>query len=59
MGITAGMGTVLIMTFYIIDDAFHQSFYGNTSWLWGFPCILFFLVSRLWLVCLMNSTTTR
>lgn len=55
MGIAAGMGAVLIMTPYIIDDAFHQSFYGNTSWLWGFPCILFLLVSRLWLVCLRDE----
>jgi 4-hydroxybenzoate polyprenyltransferase len=50
-GVAAGLGAVLIMVLYIIDDAFHQSFYGNTSWLWGFPCLLFLFVSRLWLVC--------
>lgn len=55
MGITAGMGAVFIMTLYIIDDAFHQSFYGNTSWLWGFLCVLFLLVSRLWRVCLRDE----
>jgi 4-hydroxybenzoate polyprenyltransferase len=55
MGVATGMSAVLIMTLYIIDDAFHQSFYGNTTWLWGFPCILFLMVSRLWLTCLRDE----
>jgi 4-hydroxybenzoate polyprenyltransferase len=50
-GVSTGMAAVLIMVLYIIEDAFRQSFYGNTEWLWGFPAILFLFVSRIWLVC--------
>ena len=45
------MCAVLILVLYIIDDAFRQSFYGNVTWLWGFPAILFLFVCRIWLMC--------
>jgi 4-hydroxybenzoate polyprenyltransferase/phosphoserine phosphatase len=51
IGIATGVAAVLIMVLYIIDDAFRQSFYGNTTWLWGFPAILFLFVCRIWLKC--------
>lgn len=50
LGIATGMCAVLIMVLYIIDDAFHQSFYGSTLWLWGFPAVLFLFICRVWLV---------
>lgn len=58
IGIATGMCAVLILVLYIIDDAFHQSFYGNTIWLWGFPIVVFLFVCRVWLMCqrdLMND----
>jgi 4-hydroxybenzoate polyprenyltransferase len=39
------------MVLYIIDDAFSQTFYGDTIWLWGFPICLFLFVCRIWLMC--------
>lgn len=51
VGMATGVAAVLIMVLYIIDDAFRQSFYGNTAWLWGFPAILFLFVCRIWLKC--------
>lgn len=51
IGMATGVAAVLIMVLYIIDDAFRQSFYGNTAWLWGFPAILFLFVCRIWLKC--------
>ncbi len=51
LGIATGTGGVLIMVLYIVEDAFRQSFYGNTAWLWGFPIALFLFMSRIWLVC--------
>lgn len=51
LGVSSGMCAVFIMVLYIIEDAFRQSFYGNTLWLWGFPIILFLFISRVWLMC--------
>jgi 4-hydroxybenzoate polyprenyltransferase len=51
IGMATGVAAVLIMVLYIINDAFRQSFYGNTGWLWGFPAILFLFVCRIWLKC--------
>ena len=50
IGVAAGLGAVVIVILYIIDDAFRQSFYGSTLWLWGFPPLIFLLVCRIWLV---------
>lgn len=51
VGVSAGVGAVLILVLYIINDAFAQAFYGNKTWLWGLPPLLFLLVSRIWLMC--------
>jgi 4-hydroxybenzoate polyprenyltransferase len=51
IGVATGMCAVLIMVLYIIDDAFSQTFYGDTIWLWGFPICLFLFVCRIWLMC--------
>lgn len=49
-GLAAGIGSVIIMVLYIIEDAFRQSFYGSTQLLWGFPPLIFLLICRIWLV---------
>lgn len=50
VGLAAGLSAVIIMIFYIIEDAFRESFEGNALSLWGFPPIVFLLVCRIWLV---------
>jgi hypothetical protein len=50
VGIAAGLGAAIIIVLYIIEDAFRQSFYGWTAWLWGFPPLVFLLICRIWLV---------
>lgn len=50
VGLAAGISAVLIMVFYIIENAFRQSFEGSVWSLWGFPPIMFLLVCRIWLV---------
>ncbi|NKE44148.1 UbiA family prenyltransferase [Roseomonas frigidaquae] len=50
LGPSAGMGAVVTLILYVIFDAFRQTFYGNTAWLWAFPLILFLWVSRIWLM---------
>jgi len=55
LGIACGLAAVIIMVLYIIEDAFRESFYGNTTWLWGFPGILFLFVCRVWLVCVRGA----
>lgn len=49
LGPSAGMGAVVTLVLYVMFDAFRQTFYGNTAWLWAFPLILFLWVSRIWL----------
>ena len=50
LGIAAGLSAVIVTIFYIIDDAFRQSFYGRTTWLWGFPPLVFLFICRTWLI---------
>jgi 4-hydroxybenzoate polyprenyltransferase len=49
-GLATAIGSVIIMVLYIIEDAFRQSFYGSTQFLWGFPALIFLLICRIWLV---------
>jgi 4-hydroxybenzoate polyprenyltransferase len=49
-GLAAGIGAVLIMVLYIVEEAFQKSFYGATQWLWGFPPLVFLFMVRIWLV---------
>jgi hypothetical protein len=49
-GLSAGVGAVLIMVLYIVEEAFRSSFYGTTAALWGFPPLVFLFVIRIWLV---------
>lgn len=55
MGLSTGLGAVLILVLYIVHDAFAQTFYGNTTWLWGFPPVVFLFVARIWTVCLRGE----
>jgi 4-hydroxybenzoate polyprenyltransferase len=50
VGLAAGVGAVLIMVLYIVEEAFRNSFYGTTAALWGFPPLVFLFVIRVWLV---------
>jgi 4-hydroxybenzoate polyprenyltransferase len=50
VGLAAGVGAVMIMVLYIVEEAFRSSFYGSTGWLWGFPPLVFLFVVRIWLV---------
>lgn len=54
-GMSAGMAAVVIMVLYISSDAFLLSFNGYANWLWGFPPLIFIIVSRIWSVCLRNE----
>jgi len=50
VGLASGIGAVMIMVLYIVEEAFRNSFYGSTVWLWGFPPLVFFFIVRVWLV---------
>ncbi len=50
IGVAAGVGAVMVMVLYIVEEAFRSSFYGSTGWLWGFPPLVFLFVVRIWLV---------
>jgi 4-hydroxybenzoate polyprenyltransferase len=50
VGLSAGLGAVMIMVLYIVEEAFRSSFYGATAGLWGFPPLVFLFVVRIWLV---------
>ncbi len=55
VGLAAGISAVIIMIFYIIEDAYRESFDGNPLSLWGFPPIVFLLVCRIWLVTMRGE----
>ena len=48
VGMSSGIGAVMIMVLYIVEEAFRNSFYGSTGWLWGFPPLVFLFVVRVW-----------
>lgn len=50
-GVAAGTSALLVLVFYIINDAFQQTFYGDVAWLWGFPVALSIIVGRIWVAC--------
>jgi 4-hydroxybenzoate polyprenyltransferase len=50
VGLSTGIGAVMIMVLYIVEEAFRNSFYGSTGWLWGFPPLIFLFVMRIWLL---------
>ena len=50
VGLSSGIGAVMIMVLYIVEEAFRNSFYGSTGWLWGFPPLVFLFVVRVWLL---------
>jgi hypothetical protein len=50
VGLAAGVGAVLIMVLYIVEEAFRSSFYGTTAALWGFPPLVFLFIIRIWLI---------
>lgn len=55
LGLGTGIASILIMVLYVIFDAFRQTFYGNTAWLWAFPVIIFLWFSRVWLVAVRGE----
>jgi len=55
LGLSAGVSAVVVVVLYILEDAFKQSFYGWTVWLWGFPPLVFLLVARTWLIAVRGE----
>lgn len=55
LGLSTGIASIVVLVLYIIFDAFRQTFYGNTIWLWAFPIILFLWTSRIWLVAVRGT----
>ena len=51
MGVASGIGAIVIMVLYLIEDAFIAGFYTEPVFLWSFPAILFLWIGRVWLLC--------
>ena len=51
IGVGAMLATVLVMVIYLIADAFPESFYKHSAFLWGFPIVIFLWLARIWLLC--------
>jgi 4-hydroxybenzoate polyprenyltransferase len=51
MGVASGLGAIVIMVLYLIEDAFGAGFYLAPVFLWSFPAILFLWIGRVWLLC--------
>ncbi|MBS7698493.1 MULTISPECIES: UbiA family prenyltransferase [unclassified Chelatococcus] len=51
VGASAGVGSVLVMVLYLIQEAFPAGYYTKPAFLWAFPAVLFLWVGRVWLLC--------
>lgn len=51
LGVASGLGAIVIMVLYLIEDAFLTGIYLEPVMLWSFPAILFLWISRIWLLC--------
>jgi 4-hydroxybenzoate polyprenyltransferase len=50
LGASTGIAGIVVMVFYIIFDAFTETFFLNSEWLWAFPLILYLWLARIWLL---------
>lgn len=50
LGASSMMAAVLVLTVYLIEDAFPKGFYTQPAFLWGCAVILFLWLSRIWLL---------
>lgn len=51
LGLASALSAVLIVTLYLIEDAFPRHFYAHPAALWVVPPILFLFLGRIWLLC--------
>jgi 4-hydroxybenzoate polyprenyltransferase len=54
-GIATSMSAVLILVLYLIEEAFNAAIYSTPELLWLSPLILFWWLSRVWLLIGRNS----
>lgn len=50
LGVGAAIASLVIMTLYLTEDAFHSITYEHTGWLWGIPMLLAIWIGRIWLL---------
>jgi 4-hydroxybenzoate polyprenyltransferase len=50
LGISTGVGAVLIMILYLLHEAFGAGFYQSPVLLWALPAVLFLWLGRYWLL---------
>jgi len=50
LGISTGVGAVLIMILYLLHEAFSAGFYKSPVLLWALPGVLFLWLGRYWLL---------
>lgn len=50
LGISTGVGAVLIMILYLLNEAFSATFYKSPVLLWALPAVLFLWLGRYWLL---------
>lgn len=50
LGLATGVGAVLIMILYLLNEGFAAGFYKSPMLLWALPAVLFLWVGRYWLV---------
>jgi 4-hydroxybenzoate polyprenyltransferase len=50
LGLATGVGAILIMILYLLNEAFMAGFYKSPLLLWALPAILFLWIGRYWLL---------
>lgn len=50
LGLATGVGAILIMILYLLQEAFAAGFYRSPLLLWALPALLFLWIGRYWLL---------
>jgi 4-hydroxybenzoate polyprenyltransferase len=57
VGLATGIGAVVIMVLYVVEEASSSRFYGSTAEIWAVPALIFLFVIRIWLVSVRGEMT--
>ena len=50
LGVAAGLGSIIVLVMYLMQDAFLRVPYANPAWLWAEPLVIAIWLGRIWLL---------
>ena len=50
LGVASGLGSIIVLILYLMEDAFLRVPYANPGWLWAEPLLVAMWLGRIWLL---------